>query len=430
MRPRQLQSLGLDHFPRNKLPELLVEMDNRVRFSWAILGRPPRSEKELLSVYGGLLAHGTELEAAGVAMMTPGLKAETIASFMHLFDDAKVLRLANAGVIEFMRQHAIVEQWGDGSLMSADAMSLEATRHLWKARVDPKLRRYAVGMYTHLLNQWGIIYDQPVVLGERQVGVAIDGALQQTSDAKSTRLAVDTHGYTNFGMGFAKFFGLDLCPRMRDLRNRILYAPKGVPIPKKLMPVVSRGVSIPSIQSGWDGLGRIAASVKSGRTNATVVLRRFGSASRNDPIHKAGTELGKLHRTLFLLDYFTNPDFRRELNRVLNYGESVHQLQRAIYSGNIAAKQGRRPDRLQAISGSLTLLTNLVMAWMTHRLQAAVDGEAKNIATPEILRRVAPDQFSGINLRGIFRFPTLQIRECLLAPEDDRPPMTNHPKSP
>lgn len=117
----------------------------------------PRSERELLAVYGALLAHGTELDAAGIAAMTPGLEADTIGSFMHLFDDSKVLRRANSGVVDFMRQHPIVELWGDGTLMSSDSMSLEATRHLWKARVDPKHRRYAVGMYTHVLNQWGII---------------------------------------------------------------------------------------------------------------------------------------------------------------------------------------------------------------------------------------------------------------------------------
>jgi hypothetical protein len=133
-----------------QLPELLVEMDGHVRFSWAILGRPPRSKDELLAVYGAILASGTELDAAGISLMIPGLTADTIASFMHLLDEAKVVRQANAIVIEFMRQHAIVEKWGDGSMMSSDAMSLEATRHLWRARVDPKHRRYAIGMYTHL----------------------------------------------------------------------------------------------------------------------------------------------------------------------------------------------------------------------------------------------------------------------------------------
>jgi TnpA family transposase len=399
-----------------ELPELLVEMDTYVRFSWLLLGRAPRDEAELLAVYAALLALGTELDDTGVAAMIPGLKASTVRDFKNQLDDPEVLRRANGAAVEFLRQHAITEHWGDGSVMSSDAMSLEATRHLWKARVDPKHRRYAVGMYTHLLDQWGIVYDHPIVLGERQVGAAIDGALHQISDAKPSRLAVDTHGYTNFGMGLVKFLGFDLCPRMRDIRNRLLYAMPGLDVPKGLAEAISYDVSVPAIRRGWDGLARIASSVVVGRTSATATLRAYGSSSSSDPIYRAGVHLGRLHRTLFLLDYFTNPEFRRELLRVLNHGESVHQLQRAIYAGNITAKRGRGPGELQLISGSLTLLTNLVMAWITHRLQAAADRECKDIATPEVVRRVAPDQFSGINLRGRWRFPIAANQAVLLAP--------------
>jgi hypothetical protein len=39
----------------------------------------------------------------------------------------------------------------------------------------------------------------------------------------------------------------------------------------------------------------------------------------------------------------------------------------------IASKRARRSEEHAAISGALALLTNLVMAWNTHRLQAAWD---------------------------------------------------------
>ena len=67
-----------------------------------------------------------------------------------------------------------------------------------------------------------------------------------------------------------------------------------------------------------------------------VALQRFGSAAQGDPVHRAGDQLGKLLRTLFLCDYFSNVAFRRELHTLLNRGESVHQLQRAIYTGRVA----------------------------------------------------------------------------------------------
>ena len=35
-------------------------------------------------------------------------------------------------------------------------------------------------------------------------------------------------------------------------------------------------------------------------------------------------------------DYLAIPDYRREIHTLLNRGESVHQLQRAIHGGQVA----------------------------------------------------------------------------------------------
>jgi hypothetical protein len=35
-------------------------------------------------------------------------------------------------------------------------MSLGAFEHLWNARVDPRRRTYAAGLYTHVLDRYGI----------------------------------------------------------------------------------------------------------------------------------------------------------------------------------------------------------------------------------------------------------------------------------
>lgn len=77
-------------------------------------------------------------------------------------------------------------------------------------------RRHAVGTYTHVLDQWGIVYDQPLLLSTRQAGAAIEGAVRQ-SLTRLERLAVDTHGYIDFGMAIAKLLGFDLCPRLRTI---------------------------------------------------------------------------------------------------------------------------------------------------------------------------------------------------------------------
>ncbi|MFH1344927.1 MAG: Tn3 family transposase, partial [Pseudomonadota bacterium] len=257
-------------------------------------------------------------------------------------------------------------------------------------------------------------YDQPIVLGRRQAGAAIDGVMKQPTSANLEHLAVDTHGYTNFGMAIAKLLGFDLCPRLSHLKDRRLYVPTGTRVPEEIEDVVACDVSLPAIDAGWDGLVRVAASIATKHTSASLALQRFGSAARGDPTHKAGAALGMLYRTLFLCDYFTNRSFRRELNRVLNYGETVHTLQRAIYTGNVAPERGRRADELTAISGSLALMSNLVMAWTTSRMQAALDQNPASFADPEIIRHIGPVQFRGVNFRGCLHFPIKRFAHRLL----------------
>ena len=100
-------------------------------------------------------------------------------------------------------------------------------------------------------------------------------------------------------------------------------------------------VSRRAISRGWEELLRLGVSVKHGWYPATEALDRFGSAAAGDPVYEAGDSLGKLLRTLYLCDYFGNPVFRIEILDLLNQGEAVHSLQRAVYNGVITAKHGR-----------------------------------------------------------------------------------------
>ncbi|WP_375138837.1 Tn3 family transposase [Piscinibacter defluvii] len=122
-------------------------------------------------------------------------------------------------------------------------------------------------------------------------------------------------------------------------------------------------VDVALIEKHWDSLVHLAASVMSGHASAVAALARFGSAAQGDPIYEAGVQLGRLLRTAFLADYFVKDAFRNELRRVLNRGEAVNALKRAIYTGRISPAQAKRVDEMQAVADALSLMANIVMAW-------------------------------------------------------------------
>ena len=417
--PRKTREAVFKHIGSVQLPDLLLEVDAATHFSEALLARRPSSSNELLAIYGALLAHGTDLDARGVGSMIPGIDAAHVSTAMRAVELSGRLRRANERVSEYQNALPIAALWGDGTKGSADMMAMDASRHLWTARVDPRRRTYAAGMYTHVRDRWGLFYDQPIVLNERQAGVAVEGVEQHNRAEDRIRislLAVDTHGATNVAMAIAKLLGFDLCPRLRDLRERKLFVPRGWPVPESLEGVTVRRVSVKAIERGWDDLVRLAASIRAGKVSAAHAIHRLGSAAVGDPLHRAAEHLGRLLRTLFLCDYLSIPDYRREIHTLLNRGESVHQLQRAIHGGQVAPERGRRRQEMAAISGAHALLTNIVLAWNTSRMDGVVAKLTRDGVGIEEdwLRRFGPAHFSHINFRGTFRFNVERYADVLV----------------
>jgi len=400
--------------------DMIVEIDASTGFSEILLGRRAKSSHELLACYAALLAHGTENDAKGVAAMIPGIEVAHISAAMRSLEAQGRLRKANERVVQFQRTNAISELWGSGDKASADKMALDATRHLYNARVDPRRRTFAVGLYTHVLGSYGVIYDQPIVHNERQAPAAVEGVEQHNARAgDSTQLsllAVDTHGYTYVAMTVAKLLGFDLCPQLRELAERRLYLPRSIELPENLERIAVTNVSEPAITKGWDELLRLVASIRDGRVSPKLALEKLGSAARGDPMHKAADQLGRLLRTLFLCDYFSNDEFRQEIHTLLNRGESVHQLQRAIYFGRLAPERGRRRDEIRAVSGSHALLTNIVISWNTMKMQAVVDRwrKEKQPIEDSWIRRMGPVHFGNVNFRGLMSFRIEQYADALL----------------
>jgi TnpA family transposase len=184
-----------------------------------MLGREPRSEQELLMVYAGILAHGTSMAAAQTARMIPSLTAANVRQAMRWASNEQRLQEACRAVLDFMQRHPITAAWGRSDLASSDMMSLETSKGVWQARIDPRRQTSSIGIYSHVHDRWGIFHAQPIVLNERQAGAAIEGVVRQDK-IETSQLATDTHGYTDMAMALGRTLSFDLCPRLNALKER------------------------------------------------------------------------------------------------------------------------------------------------------------------------------------------------------------------
>jgi TnpA family transposase len=410
LRQTRLRAFGM--IGKVQLPDILIEIDAITGFSSLLIGQEPAGDQDLVVRYAALLALGSDLTPASVCRMINGVEPKAVSRMVERIIAGGKLRQASDAILAFMRGHTIADLWGSGITASADMLSLETARHLWSARTDPRRQTASIGSYTHILDQWAILYDQPVLLGRRQTGVAIEGALRQNSIPHLEQLAVDTHGHTHFGMALAKLCGLDLCPRLAGISHRSLYLPTGMAVPESIKSIASPTIKPKDLNEGWDGLLRLAASVRTGHCPATFAMDWYGSAARGQAIHTAGTQAGKLLLTLYLCDYLTKLDFQRQVGKLLSQGEAVHTLQRALISRPLAPRSGRDQAELTAISGAMSLLANIIMAWNTSKLDA-LKASSPALFPNNHMAHIAPITHSHINMRGMMTFDFTAHREAL-----------------
>jgi TnpA family transposase len=88
-----------------------------------------------------------------------------------------------------------------------------------------------------------------------------------------------------------------MCPRLKALKDRHLFLPRGCEVPEILKPICEASLDLSQVPTHWDPWVHLLASVYSGHTSAVSVMARFGSAARGDPLYEVGVVIGRLLRT-------------------------------------------------------------------------------------------------------------------------------------
>jgi TnpA family transposase len=71
---------------------------------------------------------------------------------------------------------------------------------------------------------------------------------------------------------------------------------------------------------------RVVLSIKAGKVMPSTLLRKLGSYSKKNRLYQAFQELGKVVRTMFLLEYISSPKMRTEITAVTNIVEKYHDF--------------------------------------------------------------------------------------------------------
>jgi TnpA family transposase len=95
--------------------------------------------------------------------------------------------------------------------------------------------------------------------------------------------------------------------------------------------MIGGSLNIKHLRAHGDDVLRLAASIKHGTVTA-LMLRKLGSYPRQNGLAIALRELGRIERTLFILDWLQNVELRRRVHAGLNKGGAQRTGQGGLHS--------------------------------------------------------------------------------------------------
>ena len=152
---------------------------------------------------------------------------------------------------------------------------------------------------------------------------------------------------------------------------------------------------------------RIATTMAAGTMRPSQILRKLAAYPRQNEQAAGLRDVGRVERSLFMIDWITDPAMRRRAHIRLNKGQAHHALKRAINFHQRGELRDRTGEGQHYRIAGLNLLAAIVIYWNTLKLgEAVLAREQAGIDTPpELLAHVSPLGWEHINLTGEYRWP-------------------------
>jgi TnpA family transposase len=405
-------SLSLyEMIPRIKLTDLLMEVAHRTgfheQFVHASSNRGP-NEEETKILIATIMAMGTNVGLTKMSEATPDITYRQMANTAQwrLYEDA--MNKAQAVLVNFHHKLGLPSYWGDGTTSSSDGMRIQVGVSSLHADANP---HYGTGkgatIYRFVSDQFSSFYTKVINTNARDAVHVIDGLLHHETDLILEEHYTDTAGYTDQIFGLSHLLGFHFAPRLRDIGDSKLYCiGKNNEFPK-LEKLLKSQINTKLIQENYDDVLRLTHSIREGTVSASLIMGKLGSYARQNRLSTALREMGRIEKTIFILDYISSETLRRKIHRGLNKGESMNALARGIFFGKRGElREKALQDQLQRAS-ALNIIINAISVWNTVYLTQAVEYK-KSLGNfnVELLKHISPLGWEHINFLGEYKFDT------------------------
>lgn len=396
--------------PEIDLTDLLIEIDRFTGFSRCFEhagGKTVHSPQTRIYLYAAILAQACNLGLKRMAQVA-SLPYEQLVWTTNWYLREETLQPAIDAIVNFQYHQPLSRIWGGGTLSSSDGQRFPVSVRNSQAVALPRYFGYGRGItfYTWTSDQFSQYGDKVIPSTMRDATYVLDGILDNQTELNVLEHTTDTAGYTDLVFALFDLLGLRFSPRIRDLADQRLFVTESMTVPQYLDCLEPDLVNSSAFLSQWDDMLRAAASLKFGWVTASLFIGKLRGFAQQNSLLKGLTEYGRLVKTLFVLRYLNQPDYRRRISSQLNKGESLHSLRRFILFARLGELRHRHQEELANQSSCLTLVTNAIVAWNTLYMHKAIE-QLRQQGTPiddEDILHVSPARFEHINPYGKLDF--------------------------
>ena len=400
---RRLDTMIDGLMPRIRITDLLWEVNARTGFLDAFTDlRSGRVHSDPVAVLAAILAGAINLGLERMANASGQVSRAQISWANSWYLRTETYSDALARIIDAHHALPFARVWGSAERTSSDGQFFPSGRSSGQANpkygTDPGLK-----IYSFLSGQYGSFDAKVIGATAGEAPFVLDGLVGNAAQFNPLVHYVDTGGVSDHVFALFHLLGLFLVPRLRDFPDRRL-ACFGKPGRwKDLSPIMGRPINEGVVLDHWGSdVTRLAASIKTGSVKPSHMLRKLGACRQQNRLHLALGEIGRIERSLFMLDRIENPRLRMECEAGLSKSETRHSLAKAVF----AHSQGRIHDRSQEAQQKRVMALNLVIAaincWNTLCMDKAASHLKRQglLPEPELLRHLAPLGWLHINLTG------------------------------
>ena len=278
-------------------------------------------------------------------------------------------------LVEAQRRLPFAKLWGDGTRSSSDGQFFQAGGFGEAGAVANA--RYGqepgVSFYSHLSDQFGAFHTKVIASTAHEAPHVLDGLLRHRTSLQIEEHYTDTAGFTDHVFGLCALLGFRFAPRIRpDL-----------------------------VAAAWPELRRLVASTTSGLAPSHI-LKKLAAFPRQGHLAAGLREVGRIERTLFILDWRRSSELRRRVQSGLNKSEARNALARAVFFNRLGQIRDRTHENQHHRARGLNLLIAAIVLWNSRYLELAAHRlrEHGHAVDDRLLAHVWPLGWEHINLTG------------------------------